>query len=92
MPNIVLNNDKSKGHGSWAAVPVIASSTVTVNGVTIALDGDSYEPHTNSSGVTHYPKAIASSSVTVNGKKILLDGDPLSCGDTATASSSVSIN
>jgi uncharacterized Zn-binding protein involved in type VI secretion len=91
MANVVLNGDMSKGHNGWNAVPIHASSSVTINGVPIALDGDSYDTHTNSSGVTHYPKGIASGVATINGKKIMLAGDSLSCGDIATASSSVSL-
>jgi uncharacterized Zn-binding protein involved in type VI secretion len=92
MANIVLNGDMSAGHSGWVAVPVTASSNVTINGKTIALNGDSYASHTNSAGVTHTPKGVASSSVTINGVTILMDGDALSCGDTAKATSHVSIN
>lgn len=92
MSNIVLNGDPSTGHGGWPAVPVNASSSVTVNGVAVALDGDPYDSHTNPVGVTHGPHGTATCGVTINGKKVLLHGDPIDCGDSTTATSAVSIN
>ncbi len=90
--NIVLNGDSSTGHETFPPTTVIASSSVTINGVTVVLDGDSCEPHTNSVGVTHTPTIIASSAVTINGKKVALDGDALSCGDAIIASSAVDVS
>jgi uncharacterized Zn-binding protein involved in type VI secretion len=93
MANIVIDGNMSTGHGSWPAVPIHASSSVTLNGTKLALSGDKYSSHTNSSGVTHtMPPIAGTSSVTINGLKIILGGDPISCGDTATSSSSLSIN
>jgi uncharacterized Zn-binding protein involved in type VI secretion len=92
MANIVLDGDMSTGHGSWPAVPIHASSSVTLNGKKLALSGDKYSSHTNSAGVTHIiPPITGTSSVTVNGLNLILHGDPISCGDTATSSSNVSI-
>jgi uncharacterized Zn-binding protein involved in type VI secretion len=92
MANIVLDNDMSTGHGTWPAVPIHASSSVTLNGKKLALSGDKYSSHTNSASVTHtMPPITGTSSVTVNTFKIILSGDPISCGDTATSSSTVSI-
>lgn len=89
MPNIVLDGDMSTGHSGYPATPAIASSGVSINGINVVVDGDSYAQHCKDS--CHTPKAIGSSSVTINEKKIVLAGDSLSCGDTATSSSSVSI-
>jgi len=89
MPNIVLNGDLSTGHSGYPPTPASASSSVTINGTTIVLDGDAYEQHCKDG--CHVPLAIGTSSITINKKKIILAGDSLSCGDTATSSSTVSV-
>jgi len=92
MANIVLNNDLSNGHGGFPATKAQASSSVTINGIAIVLEGDPYEAHSDATS-THTPVAIGNSSITINGTKIVLSGASLGvgCGDTATASSSVSV-
>ena len=89
MPNIILHGDPTTGHGGFPSTKANATSSVTINGKAIVLNGDAYDSHSNV--VTHVsPTIIASSGITINGKKVALHGDKLSCGDTATATSSVS--
>jgi uncharacterized Zn-binding protein involved in type VI secretion len=88
--SIVLNGDMSTGHDGFPPTKAVASSSVTINGISIVVEGDSYEQHCK--GGCHVPVAIGSSNITINGKKIIVDGDSLSCGDTATASSSITIS
>lgn len=89
MVNIVLNGDMSQGHDGFPPTAAIASSSVTINGIPIVVEGDSYTQHCNAG--CHIPVAVGSCNVTINGKKIILHGDPLTCGGFTTASSSVSI-
>jgi uncharacterized Zn-binding protein involved in type VI secretion len=90
MAKIVLNGDMSSGHAGFPPTASIASSSVTINGKTIVVEGDSYNQHCNVS--CHVPVAIGNSGITINGKKIILAGASLTCGDTATASSNVNVS
>lgn len=91
MANIVLDGDMSTGHSGFPAVPVHASSNVTINGKKIVLDGDAYSSHSKD-GSTHTDHAVGNSGITINGKKIVLAGSITDHGDTSTASSSVSVS
>ena len=89
MPNIILHGDLTTGQNGFPSTKANATSAVTINGKAIVIHGDTYNSHSNVT--THVnPTIIASSGITINGKKVALHGDKLSCGDTATATSSVS--
>lgn len=80
MAKIVVDGDITSGHSGFPAVPIHASTNVTLNGIKVAVHGDACDQHCNVS--CHVPHGIASCGVTINGIKVLLDGDATDCGDT----------
>ncbi|PWC09492.1 type VI secretion system PAAR protein [Brenneria roseae subsp. americana] len=87
MGNAVKIGDKDTGHGSYPPTSVTAgSSTVKVDGLPLARQGDPLAPHGHSRNIIS-----GSSSVFVDGKPAARTGDGISCGGVLIGGESVNI-
>lgn len=80
MEKVVRLGDGSSHGGSM----VSAGSSVTVNGITMCVDGDSHACPITGHGVT---SVTGTSSVTSGGKRIVKVGDTAGCGASITQGS-----
>lgn len=74
---LVLDRDNSS-NSLWSLTSINASSTATLNGKKIVLDGDAVDPYYLKSDQYHTLKVgtiKATSSVTMNGIKLALHND-----------------
>ena len=91
MPNIVLDGDSSLSDKHI----VTATGGVTINGKEIAITGDSVsnaKEHTGTVSGKLCSITINKGNKDNNDKVIIIEGDSVSCGDTMTSSSSVSVS
>ena len=85
MPAVVLDGNISTGHGCFPPTAISASASKTyVNGIKVALHGDTHASH--SCGTTVHPTSsrngISGASKTyIESKKPLRIGDSIGCGD-----------
>ncbi|MEQ9885817.1 type VI secretion system PAAR protein [Pectobacterium zantedeschiae] len=87
MGNAVKLGDSDTGHGNHPPTPVSAgSSTVTVDGMPLARQGDPLVPHGHDRSISG-----GSSSVLIDGKPAARTGDPVSCGGVVIGGGTVSI-
>ncbi|WP_095700829.1 type VI secretion system PAAR protein [Pectobacterium polaris] len=87
MGNAVKLGDSDTGHGSHPPTPVAAgSSTVKVDGLSLARQGDPLSPHGHDRSISS-----GSSSVLVDGKPAARTGDAVSCGGVLIGGGSVNI-
>ncbi|MBB1528809.1 MULTISPECIES: type VI secretion system PAAR protein [Pectobacterium] len=87
MGNAVKLGDSDTGHGSHPPTPVAAgSSTVKVDGLPLARQGDPLVPHGHSRSISG-----GSSSVFIDGKPAARSGDGVSCGGVLIGGGSVNI-
>ncbi|AFI91655.1 type VI secretion system PAAR protein [Pectobacterium parmentieri] len=87
MGNAVKLGDSDTGHGSHPPTPVSAgSSTVKVDGLPLARQGDPLAPHGHSRSIIG-----GSSSVFVDGKPVARTGDGVSCGGVVMGGGTVNI-
>ncbi|AOR64223.1 type VI secretion system PAAR protein [Pectobacterium wasabiae] len=87
MGNAVKLGDSDTGHGSHPPTPVSAgSSTVKVDGLPLARQGDPLAPHGHSRNIIG-----GSSSVFVDGKPVARTGDGVSCGGVVIGGGTVNI-
>lgn len=85
--NAVKFGDSDTGHGSHPPTPVAAgSSTVKVDGLPLARQGDPLSPHGHDRSISS-----GSSSVLVDGKPAARTGDAVSCGGVLIGGGSVNI-
>ena len=91
MANIVLDGDSSSSDGHI----VTATGGVTIMGKEIAVTGDlvsNAKGHSGTVSGTHCSITINKGNKDGNDKVIIIEGDSVSCGDTMTSSSSVSVS
>lgn len=87
MGNAVKLGDKDTGHDSHPPTPVTAgSSTVKVDGVPLARQGDPLASHGHNRNISG-----GSSSVFIDGKPAARTGDAVSCGGVLIGGGSVNI-
>ena len=87
MGNAVKLGDSDTGHGSHPPTPVAAgSSTVKVDGLQLARQGDPLAPHGHDRSISS-----GSSSVLVDGKPAARTGDAVSCGGVVIGGGTVTI-
>ncbi|AIU89458.1 type VI secretion system PAAR protein [Pectobacterium odoriferum] len=87
MGNAVKLGDSDTGHGSHPPTSVVAgSSTVKVDGLPLARQGDPLAPHGHSRIISG-----GSSSVFIDGKPAARTGDTVSCGGVIIGGGSVAI-
>ncbi|GKV83352.1 type VI secretion system PAAR protein [Pectobacterium versatile] len=87
MGNAVKVGDSDTGHGSHPPTPVAAgSSTVKVDGLPLARQGDPLVPHGHDRSISS-----GSSSVLVDGKPAARSGDAVSCGGVLIGGGTVTI-
>nr|ELR5039517.1 PAAR domain-containing protein [Providencia stuartii]ELR5080660.1 PAAR domain-containing protein [Providencia stuartii] len=88
MSAIILIDDTDTGHGKYGATQVISgSSTVKVDGRSVARQGDRLASHGGHSRVI----SGGSGSVFIDGLPAARDGDAVSCGGVLIGNSSVNI-
>ncbi|WP_323834442.1 type VI secretion system PAAR protein [Photorhabdus africana] len=88
MGNAVKIGDIGTAHGDCGATPVISGSTsVKVDDIPLARQGDSLAPHSSHSRII----AGGSSTVFVDGKPAARTGDAVSCGGIVVGGGSVNI-
>ena len=89
MPNVTRVGDTAGG-----AITNSQGISATINGIPIAVAGDSVRPHEPCPDVPIHCNAstTASPSVTINGIRVVVQGDPATCRHPATASASTSID
>ncbi|MEL4424842.1 type VI secretion system PAAR protein [Shewanella indica] len=93
MGNAVKLGDIGTDHDGFPPTPVIsASSTVKVDGIPLARQGDSLTPHDNPKHPPH-PRTIAagSGSVFIDGKPAARTGDAVDCGGILVGGGTVNI-
>ncbi|MBE5203346.1 type VI secretion system PAAR protein [Pectobacterium quasiaquaticum] len=87
MGNAVKLGDNDTGHGSHPPTSVVAgSSTVKVDGLPLARQGDPLAPHGHSRSISG-----GSSSVFIDGKPAARSGDGVSCGSVLVGGGTVNI-
>ncbi|MBN3235855.1 type VI secretion system PAAR protein [Pectobacterium versatile] len=87
MGNAVKLGDGDTGHGNHLPTPVAAgSSTVKVDGMPLARQGDPLAPHGHDRSISS-----GSSSVLVDGKPAARTGDGVSCGGVLIGGGTVTI-
>ncbi|MBN3265201.1 type VI secretion system PAAR protein [Pectobacterium brasiliense] len=87
MGNAVKVGDSDTGHGSHPPTPVASgSSTVKVDGLPLARQGDPLAPHGHERRISS-----GSSSVLVEGKPAARTGDAVSCGGVVMGGGTVTI-
>lgn len=87
MGNAVKLGDSDTGHGSYPPTSVVAgSSTVNVDGMPLARQGDPLAPHDHNRSISG-----GSASVFVDGKPAARTGDAVSCGGVLIGGGSVTI-
>lgn len=87
MGNAVKVGDSDTGHGSHPSTPVASgSSTVKVDGLPLARQGDPLAPHGHERRISS-----GSSSVLVEGKPAARTGDAVSCGGVVVGGGTVTI-
>ncbi|MBA5205993.1 MULTISPECIES: type VI secretion system PAAR protein [Pectobacterium] len=87
MGNAVKVGDSDTGHGSHPSTPVASgSSTVKVDGLPLARQGDPLAPHGHDRRISS-----GSSSVLVEGKPAARTGDAVSCGGVVMGGGTVTI-
>ncbi|ASY77352.1 hypothetical protein BJK05_05950 [Pectobacterium polaris] len=87
MGNAVKLGDSDTGHGSHPPTPVAAgSSTVKVDGMPLARQGDPLAPHGHARNISG-----GSSSVFIDGKPAARTGDGVSCGGVVIGGGTVTI-
>lgn len=86
MSNIAVKTSVCFGHGKFPCrPPTEAVDFVTVNGVGVLVQGNTYPSHSN--GNTSHV-GIAQSThpwITIAGQSVFCEGDPVSCGSTVTS-------
>ncbi|RTZ16405.1 type VI secretion system PAAR protein [Vibrio aquaticus] len=93
MGNGIVVGHIGTGHDGFPPTPVTSgSSTVKIDGIPAARQGDPLEPHDKPKHPKH-GRSIASGSASVNidGKPAARAGDPVGCGGVLQGSSSVNI-
>lgn len=92
MSQIATLNSMGSGHGGFPANPPITSEPLmTVDGISVLVDGTLFAPHTDGNS-THPGIGLTSRPwFTVNGKGILADGDTISCGESINGGGFVEI-
>ncbi|MFM2589314.1 type VI secretion system PAAR protein [Vibrio sp. TBV020] len=93
MGNGIIVGHIGSGHDGFPPTAVISgATTVKIDGIPAARQGDSLEPHDKPKHPKH-GRAIASGSGTVmiEGKPAARSGDSVSCGGTLQGGSSVNI-
>ncbi|KHN52377.1 type VI secretion system PAAR protein [Pectobacterium fontis] len=87
MGNAVKLGDIDTGHGSYPPTSVsVGSSTVKVDGLPLARQGDPLIPHGHDRSISG-----GSSTVFVDGKPAARSGDGVSCGGVLIGGGSVNI-
>ncbi|MFP1727783.1 type VI secretion system PAAR protein [Lonsdalea quercina] len=87
MGNAVKVGDSDTGHGNHPPTPVtVGSSTVKVDDLPLARQGDPLAPHAHSRNISS-----GSSSVFVDGKPAARTGDTVNCGGVLIGGGSVNI-
>ncbi|ECG8517801.1 type VI secretion system PAAR protein [Salmonella enterica subsp. salamae] len=87
-------NDKGTQHdGYYETVIIAGSSTVSIDGLPAARQGDPLTPHDKPKHPPH-PRRISggSSTVFIDGKPAARDGDSIDCGGVVVGSGTVSID
>ncbi|AOR60331.1 type VI secretion system PAAR protein [Pectobacterium parmentieri] len=87
MGNAVKLSDSDTGHANYPPTPVIAgSSTIKVDGLPLARQGDPLPPHGHSRSISS-----GSSSVFIDSKPAARSGDGVSCGGVLIGGGTVTI-
>ncbi len=93
MPKGALVGDIGSGHDGFPPTPITAgSSTVKIDGRSVARQGDPLAPHSKPKHPPH-SRTISegSSTVMIDGKPAARVGDGISCGGTIVGGSTVNI-
>ncbi|TQI81692.1 putative Zn-binding protein involved in type VI secretion [Serratia fonticola] len=87
MGNAVKLEDKDTGHGSHPPTQVVTgSSTVNVDGLPLARQGDAFASHGHNRNISG-----GSSSVFIDGQPAARTGDAVNCGGVLIGGGSVNI-
>ncbi|WP_417883659.1 type VI secretion system PAAR protein [Vibrio rumoiensis] len=93
MPKAALVGDLGSDHDGFPPTPITAgSSTVKIDGIPVARQGDPLAPHDKPKNPPH-PRMIkgGSSTVMIDGKPAARVGDAVDCGGAIIGGSSVNI-
>lgn len=93
MPKAALVGDLGSDHDGFPPTPITAgSSTVKIDGIPVARQGDPLAPHDKPKNPPH-PRMIkgGSSTVMIDGKPAARVGDAVDCGGVIIGGSSVNI-
>lgn len=85
MPQLTVVGKKTAGHGQWPPVAAVTGDpNITINGMGIVREGDTYQQHCNIANSCHVPTVLPGTgnpNILINGIPAAYVGLVLSCGD-----------